>query len=169
MESEAAAVEKPRGLEQKWKVLITLMMGVFMIILDSTIVNIAFPTLRQAFGASLTDSQWVISIYVMALGITTPVAGFLRRPVRNQTDVFARVSPLHPGIFVMRDRPEFATPDRGPDNTRDRRRHRPAPGSGATLPGFSSQGTRDGFWNFRAFPGDCTRARSYLRRLAGRA
>ncbi len=65
------------GLDQKWKVLITVMIGVFMILLDSTIINIAFPTLRQEFGASLTDAQWVISVYVLALGITTPVSGFL--------------------------------------------------------------------------------------------
>jgi DHA2 family multidrug resistance protein len=64
-------------LERKWKVLISLIFGIFMIILDSTIVNIAFPTLRMAFGASLANAQWVISIYVLALGITTPVSGFL--------------------------------------------------------------------------------------------
>ncbi len=74
---EAVTIEKRGGLEQKWKVLISVMFGIFMIILDSTIVNIAFPTLRQAFGASLADSQWVISIYVLALGITTPISGFL--------------------------------------------------------------------------------------------
>lgn len=67
----------PRGLEQKWRILITVMFGLFMIILDSTIVNIAFPTLRAEFGATLANSQWVISIYVLALGITTPVSGFL--------------------------------------------------------------------------------------------
>src|SRR5512136_1162554 len=77
MGTETAAIEKPRGLEQKWKVLISIMFGIFMIILDSTIVNIAFPTLRQAFGASLANAQWVISVYVLALGITTPVSGFL--------------------------------------------------------------------------------------------
>jgi EmrB/QacA subfamily drug resistance transporter len=77
MGTEAAAIEKPRGLEQKWKVLISLMFGIFMIILDSTIVNIAFPTLRLAFNTSLANAQWVISIYVLALGITTPVSGFL--------------------------------------------------------------------------------------------
>ena len=65
------------GLDPKYRVLITVMIGVFMIILDSTIINIAFPTLRQEFSASLTDGQWVISVYVLALGITTPVAGFL--------------------------------------------------------------------------------------------
>jgi len=68
---------RPRALEQKWRILITVMFGLFMIILDSTIVNIAFPTLRAEFGASLSDAQWVISIYVLALGITTPVSGYL--------------------------------------------------------------------------------------------
>ncbi len=67
----------PRGLEQKWKVLISVMFGIFMIILDLTVVNVAFPALRNGFGASLADAQWVISIYVLALGITTPVSGFL--------------------------------------------------------------------------------------------
>src|SRR5512143_1880677 len=66
-----------RGLEQKWKILISVMFGIFMIILDSTVVNVAFTTLRREFGASLEAAQWVISIYVLSLGITTPVSGFL--------------------------------------------------------------------------------------------
>jgi DHA2 family multidrug resistance protein len=77
MTNEAEERAAPRGLEQKWRILITVMFGLFMIILDSTIVNIAFPTLRSEFGATLADSQWVISIYVLALGVTTPVSGFL--------------------------------------------------------------------------------------------
>jgi len=77
MSVEAVQIKQSGGLEQKWKVLISVMFGIFMVILDSTIVNIAFPTLRREFGATLADAQWVISIYVLALGITTPVAGFL--------------------------------------------------------------------------------------------
>jgi EmrB/QacA subfamily drug resistance transporter len=77
MSLETSPVSKRGGLEQKWKVLISVMFGIFMIILDSTIVNIAFPTLRRVFGASLADAQWVISIYVLALGVTTPVSGYL--------------------------------------------------------------------------------------------
>jgi len=61
----------------KWKVLSTVIFGIFMIILDTTVVNVAFQTLRQDFGGSLNDSQWIISIYVLALGISTPLAGFL--------------------------------------------------------------------------------------------
>ena len=77
MNIEAVAENKPKGLEQKWKVLISVMFGIFMIILDATVVNVAFPTLRREFGASLADAQWVLSIYVLSLGVTTPVSGYL--------------------------------------------------------------------------------------------
>lgn len=66
-----------RGLEDKWKVLISVVFGLFMIILDTTVVNVAFQTLRREYGATLTDSQWIISVYTLALGIVTPISGFL--------------------------------------------------------------------------------------------
>ena len=77
MTSGASTANQPRGLERKWKVLISVMFGIFMIILDATIVNVAFPTLRREFGATLSQAQWVISIYVLSLGVTTPISGFL--------------------------------------------------------------------------------------------
>jgi MFS family permease len=57
--------------------MITVATGVWMIVLDSTVVNVAFPALRQTFGAGVEQAQWVISVYVLALGIATPLAGFL--------------------------------------------------------------------------------------------
>ena len=71
------AASAPSGrLAPKWKVLISVIFGIFMVILDTTVVNVAFQTLRAEFGATLNDSQWIISIYVLALGISTPLAGF---------------------------------------------------------------------------------------------
>lgn len=61
----------------KWKVLGIVIFGVFMVILDTTVVNVAFQTIRNEFGGNLNNSQWIISIYVLALGISTPLAGFL--------------------------------------------------------------------------------------------
>lgn len=61
----------------KWKILISVVFGIFMVILDTTAVNVAFQTLRTEFGASLSDSQWIISVYVLALGISMPLSGFL--------------------------------------------------------------------------------------------
>jgi DHA2 family multidrug resistance protein len=77
MSAEVNVDNKPKGLEQKWRVLISVMFGIFMIILDATIVNVAFPTLRREFDVSLSDAQWVLSIYVLSLGVTTPVSGYL--------------------------------------------------------------------------------------------
>jgi DHA2 family multidrug resistance protein len=77
MSVETVPGNRPRGLEQKWKILISVMFGIFMIILDSTVVNVAFTTLRREFGATLADAQWVLSIYVLSLGVTTPVSGYL--------------------------------------------------------------------------------------------
>jgi EmrB/QacA subfamily drug resistance transporter len=95
MSVEAASLGQRRGLEQKWKVLISVIFGIFMVILDSTIVNIAFPTLRIKFGASLSEAQWVISMYVLALGITTPISGFLA----DRFDI-KRIYLLGLGIFT---------------------------------------------------------------------
>ncbi len=64
-------------LATKWKVLICVVFGIFMIILDSTVVNVALRTIQSAYGTSLTTTQWIVSIYVLALGIMTPMSGFL--------------------------------------------------------------------------------------------
>ncbi len=73
----AGLIDAKQPPAYKWKVLSTVIFGIFMVILDTTIVNVAFPTINKAFGGNLNDTQWVISIYVLALGITTPLAGFL--------------------------------------------------------------------------------------------
>ena len=61
----------------KWRVLAAVVFGIFMVTLDTTAVNVAFPTLRTEFGATVHEAQWIVSVYVLALGISTPVAGFL--------------------------------------------------------------------------------------------
>jgi DHA2 family multidrug resistance protein len=67
----------PGQSNYKWQVLSCVIFGFFMILLDTTVINVAFQTLRQEFGGSVTDSQWIISVYVMAMGIVMPMAGFL--------------------------------------------------------------------------------------------
>jgi DHA2 family multidrug resistance protein len=77
MQNSSADLPAAGMTAQKWKVLISVVFGIFMVILDTTVVNVAFQTLRTDFSASLNESQWIISIYVLSLGISTPLAGFL--------------------------------------------------------------------------------------------
>ncbi|HEU4641617.1 MAG TPA: MFS transporter, partial [Gemmatimonadaceae bacterium] len=46
-----------------------------MIVLDSTVMSVAFPTLQRTFAVGPDAVQWVLSVYVLALGVATPVAG----------------------------------------------------------------------------------------------
>ena len=47
-----------------------------MSILDQTIVNIAIPRLQTAFGADIHSVQWVLTGYILAQGVATPLAAF---------------------------------------------------------------------------------------------
>ncbi len=60
-----------------WHTLACVVVGVFMVILDTTAVNVAFPTLQREFGATLPTAQLIVSLYVLVLGVTTPLAGYL--------------------------------------------------------------------------------------------
>lgn len=66
----------------KWRVLVSVIFGIFMVILDSTAVNVAIPTLQKVFGtngqnASVDQIDGVLTAYILALGIITPLAGYL--------------------------------------------------------------------------------------------
>ncbi|GER90574.1 MFS transporter [Dictyobacter vulcani] len=61
----------------KWRVLATVVTGLFMVVLDSTVINVALKALQQHYSVSTSESQWVISLYTLALGIATPLSGFL--------------------------------------------------------------------------------------------
>ncbi len=61
----------------EWKILLVAIAGTFMVILDQTIMNIALPHIMAVFNVTTDHAQLVISAYLMATAITTPVAAFL--------------------------------------------------------------------------------------------
>lgn len=65
-----------KGLSYKWIVACVVIFGIFMSVLDTTIVNIAIPRLETAFGAGLTDVDWVATGYTLAGGVSTPLTPF---------------------------------------------------------------------------------------------
>jgi EmrB/QacA subfamily drug resistance transporter len=64
-------------MARKWWTLLTVSIGTFMLLLDVTIVNVALPEIERDLGASLTDLQWVVDSYVLALAALTLMAGAL--------------------------------------------------------------------------------------------
>ena len=60
-----------------WSILPPLCLGFFMIMVDTTIVNIAVPTLQEAFDASLVTVGWVNSAYLLTFAVLLLVTGRL--------------------------------------------------------------------------------------------
>ena len=64
-------------MARRWWTLVAVCTGVFMLLLDITIVNVALPDIQRAFHASLSDLQWTIDAYALALAAFLLTAGSL--------------------------------------------------------------------------------------------
>src|SRR4051794_18874890 len=64
--TEARTVRRPPfGLEYKWLVAIVFVCGMFIDIMDTTIVFVATPTLAREFQASASSIEWVVLGYLL--------------------------------------------------------------------------------------------------------
>jgi EmrB/QacA subfamily drug resistance transporter len=63
--------------DPKWWTLTAVCTGVFMLLLDITIVNVALPDIQSQLNASLSDLQWVIDAYALSLAALLLTAGSL--------------------------------------------------------------------------------------------
>ncbi len=64
-------------MQYRYRVMAVYIVGLFMTIIDGTIVNVALPTLARAFEVSSTDIEWVAIAYLLALAAAIPAAGWL--------------------------------------------------------------------------------------------
>jgi EmrB/QacA subfamily drug resistance transporter len=65
------------GIDYKWVASAVVMLGAVMVILDQTVVNVALPTLESDFGVSLSNVQWIVTAYTLALASVIPLAGWM--------------------------------------------------------------------------------------------
>ncbi|AMY18513.1 MULTISPECIES: DHA2 family efflux MFS transporter permease subunit [Nocardiaceae] len=70
--SDASA---PTVSRRAWQSLMVLLMGMFIALLDTTIVNVALPTIRTSLDAGEATLSWIISGYALAFGLALIPAG----------------------------------------------------------------------------------------------
>ncbi|WNS45477.1 DHA2 family efflux MFS transporter permease subunit [Paenibacillus sp. MMS20-IR301] len=73
----SAAVEQPFSLKAILPPLMAIIVGMIMVILDSTAVNVAVPNLVKYFATDLKTVQWAITGYTLALAAVIPLAGYM--------------------------------------------------------------------------------------------
>ena len=63
-----AQAQAPADERRRWLALMVLCLGVLMIVLDTTIVNVALPSIRQDLAFSETALVWVVNAYMLTFG-----------------------------------------------------------------------------------------------------
>jgi MFS family permease len=61
----------------RWGVLGIIMLGTFMAILDSSIVNVALPHMMSSFGVDRDKIEWVSTGYLLTSAVVMPLVGWL--------------------------------------------------------------------------------------------
>jgi EmrB/QacA subfamily drug resistance transporter len=72
-----ASTERPAESDHRWLILVIVAIAQLMVVLDSTVVNIALPSAQRALGFPNSDRQWVVTAYALAFGSLLLVGGRL--------------------------------------------------------------------------------------------
>jgi EmrB/QacA subfamily drug resistance transporter len=62
---------------RKWWTLAAVAVGLFMIMLDNTVVNVALPSIQQDLGMSSSELEWVFNAYALTFGVLLLTGGKL--------------------------------------------------------------------------------------------
>ena len=61
----------------RWIALYVLCVGMLMIVLDATVVNVALPSIQKDLGASLSALEWTINAYTLTFAVLLVTGGRL--------------------------------------------------------------------------------------------
>jgi EmrB/QacA subfamily drug resistance transporter len=78
---------RPAVGDRRWQALGVCLTAGFMTLLDSSIVNVALPSMERGLGADTADLSWVVSGYALTFGLALVPAGRLG-DVRGRRTVF---------------------------------------------------------------------------------
>src|SRR5512147_2259212 len=65
------------GGAHPWFAGLSVMIGVFMVVLDSTVVNVSLPHIAGNLSATVEESTWALTSYLTANAIILPITGWL--------------------------------------------------------------------------------------------
>ena len=80
----------PRSIP--WLVAVAVMFATFMEVLDTTVVNVSLPHIAGSLSATIDESTWVLTSYLVANAIVLPMTGWLARTFGRKRLLMASVT-----------------------------------------------------------------------------
>ncbi|HEU5349132.1 MAG TPA: DHA2 family efflux MFS transporter permease subunit, partial [Ktedonobacterales bacterium] len=72
-------------LDYKWQAALITALGLFMAVLDNTIVSVALPQMADSFHTDISTITWVATAYFLAQAAIIPVTGYLSDRIGTKT------------------------------------------------------------------------------------
>jgi MFS transporter, DHA2 family, multidrug resistance protein len=76
-----AAIPPVPDAEHPWLVALAVLAGTFMVVLDTTVVNVSLPHIAGSLSASVEESTWALTSYLAANAVILPMTAWLARMV----------------------------------------------------------------------------------------
>ena len=79
-QSNSAVIASPLAaapVVNPWIIAISVMLGTFMEVLDTTVVNVSLPHIAGNLSASTDEATWVLTSYLVSNAIVLPLTGWL--------------------------------------------------------------------------------------------
>ena len=70
-----------RPAANPWIVAASVMLATFMVVLDSSVANVALPHIAGNLSATTDESTWVLTSYLVSNAIMLPAAGWIARRI----------------------------------------------------------------------------------------
>src|SRR5699024_6535810 len=64
-------------IDSKWLVVISVLFGTFTVILNNSMLNPTLPHFMELFESDAVAVSWLLTIFMVAMGMTMPVTGYL--------------------------------------------------------------------------------------------
>ncbi|MFN7973411.1 MAG: DHA2 family efflux MFS transporter permease subunit [Acidobacteriota bacterium] len=92
-----------------WIVAIAVMFGTFMEVLDTTVVNVSLPHIAGSLSATIDESTWALTSYLVANAIILPLTGWLANQFGRKRLLLASVAGFTTASFLCGLAPNLAT------------------------------------------------------------
>lgn len=101
-------------LDYKWQAALITALGLFMAVLDNTIVSVALPQMADSFHTDISTITWVATAYFLAQAAVIPVTGYLSDRIGTKTVFLSAlaiftigsglcaIAPSHTALIVFR-------------------------------------------------------------------
>jgi len=90
----------PERAINPWLIAVAVMSATFMEVLDTTVVNVSLPHVAGNLSASIDESTWVLTSYLVANAIILPLAGWLARRFGRKRLLMLSVSGFTAASFL---------------------------------------------------------------------